>query len=56
MEVSRLPCRKKWTIACYEWYPRDGKRSRKHPATRWHVSLKKTVGPLWTHGAQNREL
>ena len=44
----------KWTRLITEWYPRDSRRSKGRPATRWEDDFKKIVGPEWTRVAKNK--
>lgn len=45
----------RWTERLTSWYPREGKRKRGHPLTRWHDEIKK-FDKNWRRSALDREL
>lgn len=54
MELGRSVCHQRNGLNLFKNLPRDGRRSRGRPATRWQDSIKKTEGKLWTGAAQER--
>ena len=44
----------RWTKRILEWYPRDVKRPRGRPPTRWEDPLRQIYGVTWMRAAQNR--
>ncbi len=42
-----------WHSASTFWIPRDRKRKKDRPATRWIDELNKEIGPGWAGTAQN---
>ena len=44
----------KWTRLITECYPRDSRRSKGRPATRWEDDFKKIAGPEWTRVAKDK--
>ena len=44
----------RWTRRILEWYPRDVKRPRGRPPTRWEDPLRQTYGTTWMREAQDR--
>uniref|UniRef100_A0A914UST4 Reverse transcriptase domain-containing protein n=1 Tax=Plectus sambesii TaxID=2011161 RepID=A0A914UST4_9BILA len=44
----------RWTSSVTEWFPRDVKRTRGRPATRWEDSIAKEFGRQWRRGACDR--
>ena len=45
----------RWTKRCTEWQPREGKRSRGRPQTRWRDDIRKAGGPTWSRTAKDRQ-
>ena len=45
----------RWSKRLTDWTPRDGKRSRKRPDTRWRDEIEKTAGVTWQRLAKCRE-
>ena len=44
----------RWSKRLTDWCPRDGKRSRKRPDTRWRDEIEKFAGKTWQRKAQTR--
>jgi hypothetical protein len=44
----------RWTTRITEWCPRDHKRSRGRPKTRWRDELQDHIGQLWSRTAKDR--
>lgn len=45
---------RKWTKTITDWYPRDGKRSKRRQPKRWEDDLRRTAGPEWMRIARDR--
>ena len=45
----------RWTKRCTEWQPREGRRKRGRPATRWRDDIEVTAGKTWMRKTNDRE-
>ena len=46
----------RWTVKVTEWQPRDGKRSKGRPNTRWRDEIRYFAGKNWTNITKDRHL
>lgn len=53
--VARLDT-KRWSKIATEWIPRDHKRRKGRPVTRWRDEIVQRVGDCWASVARNREV
>ena len=45
----------RWTVKVTEWQPRDGKRSKGRPSTRWRNEIRHFGGKKWKSVTRDKD-